>query len=142
MTAVVNAAPPTDLALLTDAQLLALLVAAEADNQPLAGQVAVACTVLERKRRRRPHYGLTLRTIMLKPFQYSTFNTDHWRRHVDRLVVYLPLATLAIAECLRSPVEGATHYHRADLDPWPGWAQPESSTFLGQLGAHRFYREH
>lgn len=126
---------------LTDEQLLALLIAGEADNQTLAGQVAVTCTVVERLRRQRPHYGLTLREVMLKPWQYSTFNDNHWQRFTQRIPVYETMARLAIANLLRSPVSGATHYHTHDLQPRPTWTQPQYSTQLGRVGDHVFYLE-
>ena len=36
---------------LTDIELLALMIAAEADDQPIEGKVAVACVPVERLRR-------------------------------------------------------------------------------------------
>lgn len=126
-----------------DLDLLALLVAGESANQPLAGQVAVVCTVTERLRRRRAYYGLTLRNVMLMPWQYSCFNSPaHWRKFLEAMPAFRPLAELAIAELLRSPVAGATHYCHKDLTPKPVWTLLEHSTYLGQIGAHIFYREH
>lgn len=128
---------------LSDRDLLALLVAGESANQELRGQVAVACTVTERLRRRRAYYGLTLRNVMLMPYQYSTFNDPaHWRKFVAYIPHFCPMAELGIAELLRSPVAGATHYCHKDLTPKPVWTLPEHSTYLGQIGAHIFYREH
>lgn len=117
---------------LDDVELLALLIAGEADDQPLAGQVAVACTVTARKARRRAHYGLTLRTIMLRPGQYSTFNSDHWRNRTTRIGSHIRTAELAVAELLLSPVAGATHYHHKAMAPYPAWAEPVYSVFLGE----------
>lgn len=125
-----------------DLDLLALLIAGESADQPVRGQVAVACTVLERLNRRRAHYGLTLRMVMLRPAQYSTFNSDHWKRFVPHHQRFRPMAELALEGLLRSPVSGATHYHRRDLDPYPQFSKPEHSTYLGEIGVHRFYREH
>lgn len=128
---------------LDDANLLALLIAGESANQELRGQVAVACTVTERLRRRRVYYGLTLRSVMLMPAQYSTFNEPaHWRKFWRYIAQFRPMAELAIDELLRSPVSGATHYHHKDLYPYPQWSRPEHSVYLGQLGDHLFYREY
>lgn len=128
---------------LSDRDLLALLVAGESANQELRGQVAVACTVTERLRRRRAYYGLTLRNVMLMPYQYSTFNDPaHWRKFAAYIPHFCPMAELGIAELLRSPVAGATHYCHKDLTPKPVWTRLEHSTYLGQIGAHIFYREH
>lgn len=130
-----------ELVQLSNLDLLALLVAAEAGGEPLAGQVAVACTVTERLARRRAHYGATLRQVMLFPGQYSTFNTDHWRSFIGSIPRLRPLAELALGDLLRSPVSGATHYCHKDLEPKPTWTHPEYATYLGQIQAHIFYRE-
>lgn len=136
-------ATDVSLAELSDVDLLALLIAGESANQPLAGQVAVACTVIERKTRRRAYYGLTLRTVMLAPAQYSTFNDPaHWRKFWGYIPQMRPMAELAIAGLLHSPVRGATHYHHKDLSPQPQFAHPKHSTYLGQIADHIFYREY
>lgn len=126
----------------TDIELLALMIAAESDNQPIAGQVAVANTVIERLQRRRQYYGYTLRSIMLMPFQYSTFNSNHWRRFTHRIPAYILLAQLAMNGHLRTFVDGATHYCHKDLLPKPTWTKPEYSLYLGTIGVHEFYREY
>lgn len=140
---VVAMAHDVTLAELSDRDLLALLIAGESANQEPRGQVAVACTVTERLRRRRAYYGLTLRNVMLMPAQYSTFNEPaHWRKFWRYIAQFRPMAELAIADLLRSPVSGATHYHHKDLYPYPQFSRPEHSTYLGQLGDHLFYREY
>ena len=133
---------------LSDVELLALLVAGEADNQPLAGQVAVACVPLERVRRGR--WGHTLRGVLLQPYQFSTFNDvgrpgaldDHWTRFLHRQQMYYLLARLAMDRHLNSHAPNATHYCRADLEPKPRWTLPRYSMFLGQIGDHLFFVEH
>lgn len=131
----------TELAQLTDIELLALMVAGEADNQPLEGKVAVAMTVMARLDRQRSYYGLTVRDIILRPYQYSTFNANHWRRFTQRIPAYIQLAELAIKCLLISPAQGATHYCRFDLKPMPTWTQKQYSTLLGRIGQHNFYQE-
>lgn len=126
---------------LTDIELLALMIAGEADNQPLEGKVVLAMTVLARLDRQRKHYGLTVRDIILKPYQYSTFNGNHWRKFTHRIGAYTMMAELAIKRLLISPAQGATHYCRYDLVPKPTWTQPQYSTYLGRIGQHDFYRE-
>lgn len=137
-----------ELSALGDVELLALLIAGEADNQPLAGQVAVACVPIERLRRGR--WGATLRAVLLYPNAFSTFNDvgrpgaldDHWVRFWHRQQMYWMLARLAIDRHVHSPVASATHYCRHDLEPKPRWTLPRYSTRLGQIGDHLFYREH
>lgn len=95
---------------LTDIELLALMVAAEAGNQPLAGRVAVAMVAMERLRLQ-PRYGTGLRGVLLKPYQFSTFNGDHWRPFMPRLEAQITIAELAVGGLLNSPTPTATHYH-------------------------------
>lgn len=136
------AAAPIVLAELDDIELLALLIAGEADNQPLAGQVATALTVPARVERKRWWYGLTPRLVMLRPFQYSTFNGAHWKQFVHRIPVYKMLAQMTLEGLTTSPTKGATHYCRFDLDPLPRWALPRYSKPYGRVADHIFFREY
>lgn len=122
---------------LTDIELLALLIAGEADDQPLMGQVAVACVPVERQRRQR--WGVNLRSVMLQPYQFSTFNGTHWKRFTQRMGAHVMLAELAINNLCNSPVNGATHYHTADI--LPVWAKSPQMIRRGQIGQHLFYTE-
>lgn len=120
-----------------DVELLALLIAGEADGEELAGQVAVACVPVERLRRGR--WGATLKDVMLQPYQFSTFNDGHWERFTHRIDYHRRLARLAMERLLNSPTPGATHYHAASMTP--SWAHSSKMQMVGQLGRHVFYRE-
>ena len=124
---------------LTDIELLALMIAGEADNQPLPGKVAVACVPIERLRRRR--WGATLREVLLQPYQFSTFNDGHWQAFTQRISAYTMLAELAIGHLLNTHTNSATHYCRYDLNPMPKWTSKKYSFCLGQIGDHLFYVE-
>ena len=121
----------------SDIQLLALLLAGEADNQPLAGQVAVACVVMERLRLGR--WGATVRTVMLQPWQFSTFNDTHWMRFTHRMHAHTHTAALAIGGLLKTPAPGATHYHADYIAP--NWATSPQMQRVATVGNHLFYRE-
>ncbi len=129
-----------ELQAMPDSSLLALLIAAEADNQPLMGQVAVVMVPMARLHRT-PRYGRTLHEVMLKPYQFSTFNDSHYRNFVHRIPHYTMMAQLATAGLLHSPTAGATHYCRYDLDPMPMWTRTQYSTYLGKVGDHVFFTE-
>ncbi len=130
----------SELQAMSDWALLALLIASEADNQPLMGQVAVAMVPMARLHRT-PRYGRTLHEVMLKPYQFSTFNDFHYRGFTHRIPHYSMMAQLATAGLLHSPTAGATHYCRYDLDPMPKWTQLQYSTYLGKIGDHVFFME-
>lgn len=123
----------------SEVDLLALLIAGESDGESLAGQVAVACVPVERLRRGR--WGATLQEVMLQPYQFSTFNGEHWLRFVPRIEVHRTVAKLAIRNLLNSHFPGATHYHVAS-GLWPEWSRSYRMLRTGQqLGAHVFYME-
>lgn len=122
---------------LTDIELLALMIAAEADDQPIEGKVAVACVPVDRLRRGR--WGNSLRQVILQPYQFSTFNGSHWKRFGIRIGAHVMLAEMAINSLCNSPVNGATHYHTADI--LPVWAKSPAMIRRGQIGAHLFYQE-
>jgi spore germination cell wall hydrolase CwlJ-like protein len=123
---------------LTDIELLALLIAAEADNQPIEGKVAVACVPVERLRRGR--WGSSLRKVILQPYQFSAFNVNsHYMRFAGRIGAHIMLAEMAINSLCNSPTNGATHYHTADI--LPVWAKSPAMIRRGQIGAHLFYQE-
>lgn len=122
---------------LTDIELLALMIAAEADDQPIEGKVAVACVPVERLRRGR--WGSSLRKVILQPYQFSTFNGSHWKRFGIRIGAHVMLAEMAINSLCNSPVNGATHYHTADI--LPVWAKSPAMIRRGQIGQHIFYTE-
>lgn len=124
---------------LTDIELLALLVAGEADNQPLAGRVAVACVAVERLRRGR--WGDTLHKVITQPYQFSTFNDDHYLRFTHRINAHIQIAELAIERLLNTPTPNATHYCRYDLNPMPKWTGAMYSKSLGRIEDHVFYVE-
>lgn len=127
-----------ELEALSDVELLALMVAAEAGNQPLVGRVMVAMVAMERVRLE-PRYGSGLRGVLLKPFQFSTFNGDHWRGFLHRIDDHMLLAELAVGGLLNTPTPTATHYHTKAVAPV--WAQPQYTEFLAEIGDHRFYAE-
>lgn len=125
--------------------LMALLIRAEADNQPLAGKIGVAYTVVERYKFRPLRYGQTPRAVMLKPMQYSCFNEDrYWLPFYDptslRFINARELALGVVFNDLDNPAPGATHYYNPAIVT-PFWADPKYSQFIAQIGDHIFMRE-
>ena len=126
-------------------ELMALLIRAEADDQPEAGKLAVAWTVVERVDARPWRYGTNLRAVMLKPAQYSCFNEErHWKRFYEpESPLFLEAFGLAIGVICGerpNPAAGATHYYNPSLAK-PYWADPKYAQFVAQIGDHVFMRE-
>jgi len=140
---------------LPDRVLLSRMIWREAGNQSLRGQVAVACVPFNRLNHPRKRYGATLMNVLLRPEQFSCFNSD------DPNYLYMlsgvadndiesaaltrcfTLADLAVEGMLVDPTrldgmtQGATHYHKIDTKPW--WAP--ILHYLITIGDHRFYLE-
>jgi hypothetical protein len=124
---------------------LACLTAAvyyEAASEPDAGQRAVAQVVLNRMAH--PAYPKTVCGVVYQGSERATgcqftFTCDG---ALTRKPVRLfweraeAVARAALAGYVYAPVGLATHYHTFAVHPY--WA--DSLHFLGQIGAHRFYR--
>lgn len=129
-----------------DVVLLALCCWREARNQPKVAQTGQAWTV----KNRMVHpgwWGKDYTTVILKPFQYSSFN------HNDPNAVKMPFADdPAWQQCLEvaqdvyqniviDPTSGCTHYFDASLDSHPpNWATDGSMEHVTDLGQFRFWR--
>lgn len=128
--------------------LLALCNWREAQNQSTAAKMGQAWSV--RNRVERPGFwdwGDSYSSVILKPFQYSSFN------HNDPNALKLPYETdtswqqcLSIAQDVyqgisEDPVSGATHYYDSSLDAHPPeWATSGKMEHIVDLGAFRFFR--
>ena len=91
-------------------------------------------------------WGSDWEAVILKPWQFSSFNPD------DPNSVKFPgdpIQDPAWAECLAvaeavytnsiaDPTNGATHYFAASLHPQPAWAK--TAEFKIQLGNHLFFK--
>jgi spore germination cell wall hydrolase CwlJ-like protein len=114
----------------------------EAASEPDAGQRAVAQVVLNRVAH--PSFPKTVCGVVFQGSERSTgcqftFTCDgalarkpsqfFWQRAEN-------VARAALAGYVYAPVGLATHYHTFAVHPY--WA--DSLNFLGQIGAHRFYR--
>ena len=114
----------------------------EAASEPDAGQRAVAQVVLNRVAH--PSFPNTVCGVVFQGSERNTgcqftFTCDgalarkpsqfFWQRAEN-------VARAALAGYVYAPVGLATHYHTFAIHPY--WA--DSLNFLGQIGAHRFYR--
>ncbi len=111
---------------------LTLNVYHEARSEPQIGQLAVAHVTLNRAVQKRE----SVETVVTEPYQFSwTFQKKS----------YLPTEPGVFVECLRTALkamissdftQGATYYHRKDINPsWAG-----NMTYVAQYGDHVFYR--
>lgn len=125
--------------------LMALLIWGEARGESEAGKYAVAQTVMNRWKKQ-SWFGRTVKDVILKPWQYSCFNSGDANR--EKLMNVSDDATwkkcAAIAQEVYHEnvsrmveIKGATHYCRTDCNPrWKKEMQ-----FVCRIGNHDFYRE-
>ena len=142
-------------------EIVAATVYGEARDQPLEGQVAVACVI--RNRVLRPEIPLSYQAVCLKPLQFSCWSSKggfanykatvgaatqmvSWRGRVpsdavkpDQKVMRqcLWIATGVVSGAILDNTKGSDHYY-ADSIPMPSWAKDMTETV--QIGAHRFFR--
>ena len=113
----------------------------EAAREPDDGQRAVAQVVLNRVAH--PAFPKTVCGVVYqgseRPGCQFSFACDGSLARAPMVAYWLRarrVAEAALAGQVYAPVGLATHYHTSAVHP--GWA--DSMTFLGTIGAHRFYR--
>lgn len=125
------------LKILSDQNIMALMLTKEAASEPAAGKIACGHTVLTRIALGYEHYGdRTIKGTILQPWQYSCFNKPVDISY-DEECVYL--AGLILDGLTKDPTNGATHYFNPDLVV----EVPESyidCRFEKRIGRHIFYK--
>lgn len=114
--------------------LLSRVVQAEAENQPVAGQRAVAWTAVNRLRA--GGYGKTLAQVLQRPYQYARPK----RRNPDSTAYRTALmsALMAVRGAGEDPGFGATHFIRCDMKRKPAWVAKLKPTI--RIAQHCFYK--
>lgn len=112
----------------SDNILLGMLVWGEARGEPGIGKDAVAHTVLNRLALS-PHFGKTLKDIILRPWAFSSFNENDPNRSkmldplahgsIAEWAAAILAANNALSGASQDPTNGATHYVTVDL-----WRRP------------------
>src|SRR5665213_2427513 len=152
-----------------DAEILARTVFGEARGESLAGQIAVAFTVMHRARIARgwmeargeahPEFGNgSIASACQAPKQYSCWNLDSPTLSALKAVtlgdaayqIALYVALAVINRLVSDALPDSTHYYnpaRVSATPlWvtgrpaaPGQSAIKPARFIGSIGAHRFY---
>ncbi len=140
--------PVADPDMLSEVEVLARTLYGEARGEELAGIEAVASVILNRvafaKRRGRYWWGNDVKSVCLKPAQFSCWNEADPNR--KRLLALNPrdpayrlckrIAKRAVAGELPDQTDGATHYHTHAVDPF--WARGHVP--VAEIGNHLFYK--
>lgn len=132
---------------LSDLELLARCIWGEARGEPVEGKVAVAA-VIKNRIKGVARYGVTLKSVILKPWQFSCFLPKD--PNFDLIRTGIPgktfnhckfVAGLSLKGLLVDNTRGATHYHVADMEHPPNWSKSKQMFFKRQIGNHKFYEE-
>lgn len=116
----------------------------EARGEGARGMQAVGNVVMNRVNAG-SWYGASIKDVVLKPYQFSAWNTNDPNRSVienmtaQQLALNgsLAIARQVIAGTLPDITGGATHYHAKNVNP--AWSRSMNRT--ATIGNHIFYRE-
>lgn len=143
---------------LSDAQLMALTMRAEAEGDGIAGMVAVGQVIMHRLRDEDRRWGKTVYDVCLRPKQFSCWNPGPTREWLEgsaalfregqptdeapRTQQALWLADGVLHDKLVDTVAMANHYYapKAMKPPgmMPSWAMGRTS--VAKVVGHLFYR--
>jgi spore germination cell wall hydrolase CwlJ-like protein len=136
-------------AFLKSVDTLARTIYGEARGEPVRGQEAVACVVMNRVARAAERggwwWGATVAEVCRRPWQFSCWNAgDANRAKIERanegdreFAICVRIARRAVAGALADPTDGATHYHAEGLaPPWAAGREPAAV-----IGRHKFYND-
>jgi len=124
--------------------LLALCVWREARGEPVPAKLGVAWSIKNRVSRP-TWWGKDWASVILKPFQYSSFNPNDpnavkWPGALDTSwQACLDVAGQVFGDATPDPTAGSTHYFDKSLDGNPPtWAKEMTHTV--DIGALHFYK--
>ena len=127
----------------TDRELLARALEAEAGNQGLPGMMAAGSVIMNRTRT--PGYGGNLRGVILKPGQFSAFNSvtgyagGAQGQDIENIRVSdtaYQAADALLSGKYEDPTGGATHFYNPKISN-PSWGDDASGNWT-KIGAHVF----
>jgi len=128
----------------SDGELLALAIWREARNQSPEAQFGVGCSIRNRVARPR-WWGNSYRTVILKPWQYSSFNENdpNSSKYPTEGPLWIAIKQLA-ADVLAGKSDntnGAVSYYDRSLDNNPPkWAASNEFQHACDLGAFHFFK--
>jgi len=123
--------------------LMARTIWGEARGEGQLGMQAVANVIMNRVNRG-GWWGATISDVVLKPYQFSTWNESDANRNKARSVdtsdqafwTASKIASMAYNGQLTDVTNGATHYHAKSVTP--AWAVGQ--TPVATIGNHVFYK--
>ncbi len=132
---------------LSEMELLARCLWGEARGEPMEGVRAVV-NVIQNRVRGKSWYGVTLKNVILKPWQFSCFNDND--PNFEKLKAgpigevfgrCLFIAELSVKGLITDNTDGSTHYHVVTMRFPPKWSTSDSMFYKKTIGNHKFYEE-
>lgn len=130
--------------------LLTRLIFGEAEDQPIEAKTGVGFTVINRVKKQRSNWGLTVKEVILKESQYDAFGNPDRRKIIEDPLENASEATKQawdgsykvaggiLDKSLADPTNGATNFHSfINQKDFPAWATEEN--FKVKLGSLYFY---
>lgn len=128
---------------LSERDVLAKTIYAEARDQGTVGQEAVGHVIKNRASENRPGFGgNSIKDVCLQPRQFECWN-DKKDIPINERDAYKQCQTVAdsvLNGTSRDPTGGANHYNNPKKEPDVSW--PGNCKVLGDIGDHRFYTDH
>jgi hypothetical protein len=128
-----------------DRELLARALEAEAGNQGIEGMLAAGSVIMNRTRT--PGYGGDLQGVILKPGQFSAFNSvtgyagGEQGQDIDNIRVSdnaYQVADALLSGDYKDPTGGATHFYNPRISN-PSWGEDAGGNWM-KIGDHVFGR--
>ena len=128
-----------------DRELLARALEAEAGNQGIEGMLAAGSVIMNRTRT--PGYGGDLQGVILKPGQFSAFNSvtgyagGEQGKDIDNIRVSdnaYQVADALLSGDYKDPTGGATHFYNPRISN-PSWGEDAGGNWM-KIGDHVFGR--
>ena len=123
-----------------DVQALGQTIYGEARGEPIAGQYAVAHTVLNRQRSNKSYLkGNTIEETCKKPYQFACWNVGDVNRNQlqDAQAQHYQIAREVMSGSHADNTYGATHYHADYAKNAHQWAHGKNPCVI--IGHHHFY---
>jgi spore germination cell wall hydrolase CwlJ-like protein len=130
---------------LSDLEILALCCYREARGEPMAGKRGV-CHVIKNRTLKPGWWGHDYKSVILKPWQFSSFNTsdpnsDVWPKDIEKAwLECMDAASAVLVGDDPDTTDGALYYHDTSITFPKAWGLENAFVNTLNVGRLKFYR--